>query len=179
MAAKEQKKWCTAHCRHRQLGTELTTFYHLSPLNQLKLTWLKLPLIVPDTMSHQHSSFPPKNLQLKPDLPLAMCGSLSVCFSTRQCLLLPYMTKSMLLCQGFPSTDILYLSSRHNWDWSPPVQSGTAANRSHSCLPAFATHTCAPGTSLAQLHQQVNKKQKTWNVAGPVLLHFSDEIQRN
>lgn len=38
---------------------------------------------------------------------------------------------------GFASTDTLYLPPRHNGDWSPPALSGTAADHSHSCLPAF------------------------------------------
>lgn len=64
-----------------------------------------------------------------------MCPSMCVCL----CMLLPSMPKGVLLCKGFPSTDMLYLTPRHNGDWSPPVQSGTAADRSHSCLPAFST----------------------------------------
>lgn len=66
---------------------------------------------------------------------VCVCPSMCVCL----CMLLPSMPKGVLLCKGFPSTDMLYLTPRHNGDWSPPVQSGTAADRSHSCLPAFST----------------------------------------
>lgn len=50
-----------------------------------------------------------------------------------------YLLKGMPLNQGFPSTDMLYLTPRHNGDWSPLVLSGTAADCSHSCLPALPT----------------------------------------
>lgn len=56
--------------------------------------------------------------------------------SVTQC---AYILKGMPLCMGFPSTDMLYLPPRHNGDWSPPALSGTAADHSHSCLPAFPT----------------------------------------
>lgn len=60
---------------------------------------------------------------------------------------------------------MLYLSPRHNGDWFPPVQSGTIADCSHSCLSAFPAACVHQAQTSQQQRRLLDREQKTceWN----------------
>lgn len=74
---------------------------------------------------------------------------------------------------------MLYPTPRHNGDWSPPVQSGTAADRSHSCLPAFHRSMCAPGTDLAQQRQRVDQEPIQYHLRGSRLEKLKETTSKS
>lgn len=100
----------------------------ISPVSLL-INWSKLgrsspsPYQTPCHISIPHST--PRLSQLIPDLLLG---------HVRPCLICP---RVCCCVRVSPSADMLQFTPRHNGDRSPPVLSGTAADRSHSCLPAL------------------------------------------
>lgn len=125
-------------------------------------------------MSHQHFSLPPEIRNLYQICSWAVCESEYVCSCL--CLLQLFIPKCMLLWEGFPCTDMLYRTSRHNWG---SVYTGT---QWHGCwvqafLSACLHHiTCSPGIYLTP-HRLLHQQQKTFIMNGSYN-YLSEELLR-